>query len=108
MVKNARYIEAEQLQNRIDNAKDPSPFRWVTLGNEHYKNKDYRRALKYYSKAIELAPYIPQGYAGKAKTLYLLGEQHQAKEALTLALEKVHQPELERLYQAKLTMLSQH
>ncbi|QYK02556.1 tetratricopeptide repeat protein [Shewanella psychrotolerans] len=55
LTRNDRYIGADLLHNRIDNAKDPSPFRWVTLGNEHYENKGYRRALKYYNKAIELA-----------------------------------------------------
>ncbi|QYJ91271.1 transglutaminase domain-containing protein [Shewanella halotolerans] len=103
-----RQDEAASLQRRIDQAQDPSPFRWLMLANDYYQGADYHTALRYYTKAVELAPYMPQGYAGRAKTLYLLGKQAEAKEAITLAIDKTHQVDLERRYQAKLALLSSH
>ncbi len=107
MVTQGRTLEARALQQRIDKADDPSPFRWIMLANEHYQNADYPGALRYYTKAIELAPYMPQAYAGKAKALYLMGKPLAARHAITQALDKTHEVELQLRYQAKLAQLSQ-
>ncbi|WP_042145468.1 MULTISPECIES: hypothetical protein [unclassified Pseudoalteromonas] len=108
LVKQNKTIEAEQLQIKIDNAADPSPFRWLTLADEHYNNQKYLGAIKYYKKVIEIAPYLHHGYAGTAKSLYALDEKRASKKFMKIALEKTHEAKQEKLYKAKLAIFEKY
>ncbi|WP_417346828.1 tetratricopeptide repeat protein [Ferrimonas sp.] len=102
-----RAEEAEQLTRRIEQSRDPSPFRWLSLGDQSFESGDYQRALRYYDTAIERAPYLHHGYAGKGKALFKLGRKEEAKQALALALQHTHEDEQEDLYRAKLAILAE-
>lgn len=102
-----REEEAAQLTKRIEQSGDPSPFRWLSLGDQSFRSGDYPRALRYYDTAIERAPYLHHGYAGRGKTLFKLGRKGEAKQALSLALQHTHEDEQEDLYRAKLAILAE-
>jgi len=108
LIKQNKTTEAEQLQTRIDNASDPSPFRWLTLADEHYNNQKYFGAIKYYKKVIEIAPYLHHGYAGTAKSLYALDKKGASKKFMEIALEKTHEAKQEKLYKTKLAILQKY
>ncbi|WP_028109784.1 tetratricopeptide repeat protein [Ferrimonas futtsuensis] len=101
-----REEEAEQLTRRIERSTDPSPFRWLSLGDQSFESGDYQRALRYYDTAMERAPYLHHGYAGRGKALFKLGRKEEAKQALALALQHTHEDEQEDLYRAKLAILA--
>ena len=101
-----REEQAQQLTQRIEQSTDPSPFRWLALGDQSFQSGDYRQALRYYQTAIERAPYLHHGYAGKGKTLFKLGRKGEAKQALAMALQHTHEDEQEELYRAKLAILT--
>lgn len=108
LVKQNKTIEAEQLQDKIDNASDPSPFRWLALADERYNKKQYFTAINYYKKVIEIAPYLHHGYAGTAKSLYALDKKGASKKFMEIALEKTHEAKQEKLYKAKLAILHKY
>lgn len=108
LVKQNKTKAAEQLQTKIDNATDPSPFRWLTLADEHYNNQKYFEAIKYYKKVIEIAPYLHHGYAGTAKSLFALDKKGASKKFMEIALEKTHEAKQEKLYKAKLAIFEKY
>jgi len=108
LLKQNKTIDAELLQTKIDNAKDPSPFRWLTLADEKFNQKQYYNAIKYYKKVIEIAPYLHHGYAGTAKSLYAQNHKSASKKFMKIALEKTHEAKQEKLYKAKLAILQKY
>ncbi|SFC15743.1 tetratricopeptide repeat protein [Pseudoalteromonas denitrificans] len=103
-----RFDDANKIQVKIDNAKDPSPFRWLILADDYYQDNEYKRALKYYKKVIEIAPYLHHGYSGTAKSLFALDKKNMAKKFMVIALEKTHEATQAKLYKAKLAILSKY
>ncbi|PAJ76122.1 hypothetical protein CJF42_01160 [Pseudoalteromonas sp. NBT06-2] len=108
LLKKNKFLEAELIQEKIDSAKDPSPFRWLTLADENYNNQQYYQAIKYYKKVIEIAPYLHHGYAGTAKALHKLRKNSASKKFMEIALEKTHEAKQEKLYKAKLAILQKY
>lgn len=99
--------KADQLSVKIDNSKDPSPFRWLEMGNLAFEQQDIEKALRYFKRARKIAPYLSQAHQGVGKSLYLLGDLDGAEKSFQLALQNTHNDYLEQLYQAKLNVLSQ-
>lgn len=101
-----RTAEASRLEQRIDNMDDPSPFHWYALARESYVLKDYSAALRYFDKALVIAPYLHEAYLGKAQSYYQLGRQVDARVAMELAISNVDRKSTRSLYEAKLMALS--
>lgn len=101
-----RTQEADKINIILEQADDPSPFRWLTLADEALAQGKLTRAEWYYEKTIEKAHYLPHGYAGAAKVAYLKGHKSTAKALLEMALQRTHDDKHERRYQAKLAALT--
>ena len=78
------------------------------MASENFTNGHYILAIKYYSKVIEISPYLHHGYTGTAKALYKLKKNAAAKKFITIALEKTHEAKQEKLYKAKLAILQKY
>jgi tetratricopeptide (TPR) repeat protein len=105
LTSNGRMDEAKQIEEKINKIDDPSPFNWIRLAKSAYDEGDYNRAIQYYGKAVELAPYLHEGYAGLAFSYYKLGNLKKAETNLTKALEVVYRRSVRSLYRAKLAVL---
>lgn len=98
-----RDQEALALQEKIDGIEDDNPYRWFDLANEFYDRKQYYRAIKYYSRAIEVGPYLHEMHFGLAKAYHAIGHSRKAKAAMEQALSWTYVPEEQHIYQAKLS-----
>ncbi len=101
-----RTEDAALIEKQLDSMNDPSPFNWFQLARSAYDDGEYSNAIRYYKKAIELAPYLHEAHLGIAQANYEMGRLHNAEIALKAALDNVYKVSTRNLYQAKLASLS--
>lgn len=101
-----RHDEAGVISERLVELDEPNPFDWLHAGQEAYDNGDFRDAITFYKKAVEIAPYLHESYAGMAKAHYKLGERTRAKRELENAQKFSYEKSIQSLYQAKLMALA--
>lgn len=97
-----RLAEAELLQQQLDQMPDPSPFHWFQLAKEAFDAGEYRDAIRYYRRALDLAPYMHEAYVGVAQAQHEIGNNSEAVASLQKALDNVFRPGTRKLYKAKL------
>ena len=101
-----RFEEAENINKRLAELEEPSPFDWLHAAQDAYDSGDFRDALALYERAVEIAPYLHESYAGMAKAHYMLGNRVSARRELKKAQKFSQQKSVQLLYQAKLTALA--
>lgn len=100
-----RMKELEALEVKLASVEDDNPYRWHDIANRQFAKQHYNIALKYFKRAIEVAPYLHEGHFGLAKTYFKIGLEKQAKVSMARAAELAFTPREEYLYQAKLRIL---
>ena len=103
-----RREEANVLSRQIAEVDDPSPYSWLNVADAMLAERNYKEALEYYKRAVELAPYLQFGYLGLAKVYYFQGHLGRSESMLKMAIERKYDQDNDQLYQAKLTALSLH
>ena len=106
LLEQQRFEEAESINKSLAELDAPSPFDWLHVAQDAYDNGDYRDAIAFYERAVEIAPYLHESYAGMAKAHYMLGNRVSAKRELKKARKFSHRKSVQLLYQAKLTALA--
>ncbi|HLT91005.1 MAG TPA: tetratricopeptide repeat protein [Woeseiaceae bacterium] len=101
-----RHEEAREIERQLARIDDPSPYHWFQLARSAYENGEYTLAIDYYRRALEIAPYLHEGYLGLAQAYYQAGRMDRAADALKQALENAERPSTRSLYQAKLQALA--
>lgn len=101
-----RTLDIARVEKELDGLDDQNPFRWLLSANDAYDKKDYRTAINFYQRAIDIAPYLHQGYFGLAKVEVQWKNWPAAKRALEIAKEKAFEIETKSIYEAKLEALS--
>lgn len=101
-----RTEEAEALYDQLDNMDDPSPFHWYQLAQDAANIGEYKRAIRYYNRSLEIAPYLHEAWLGKARVNYELGQLEKTRQALQEAYLVANKVSTQSLYEAKLTALS--
>jgi tetratricopeptide (TPR) repeat protein len=102
-----RHAEAERIAQRLENMDDVSPFHWFQLAREAYDAAEYSDSIRYYRKALALAPYMHEAWLGVAQAQYEIGDSGNARASLQKALDNVYRPGTRRLYKAKLYSMLQ-
>jgi Tfp pilus assembly protein PilF len=102
-----RVAEAVAVDARLAALEDPNPFDWIVAGQNAYDDGDYRTAITYFNKSIELAPYLHEGHFGLAKAHYRVGNLHLAERAFENAMSNANRPATRSLYAAKLAVLNE-
>ncbi len=100
-----RIAEAAAIEEALHEINDPSPFHWYSLARESYEMKAYADALRYFDKALEMAPYLHEAHLGKAQSFYQLGYITEAELALKMAILNVDKESTRSVYEAKLMAL---
>ena len=101
-----RTVEAAAIEKQLDGMDDPSPFHWYTLARSAYAMQDYPAAIRYFDRALKMAPYLHEAHLGKAQSFYQLGYLTEAELALKKAILNVDKSSTRSLYEAKLTALA--
>ena len=100
-----RREEAAAISLRLSKIDDPSPVHWFHLAREFYEEGDYERAISYYRKALEIAPYLHEARLGIALSYYALDRVTQADAALIAAIENAGSNSSRQRYKEKLYAL---
>ncbi len=108
LVKQERHSEAQYIASELENYNDPDPFKWLDLADKELRESNYRKAIRLYSKASELADYLHQPYAGIAKANFELGRYEEALNSIKLALEHAHTKQSTSIYEAKFKQMQSH
>ncbi len=100
-----RLDEARQVELRLARMDDPSPFHWFLLAQSALDDGDFAAAIRYYRRALQLAPYLHEANLGLAAASYQAGDLPQAREQLLQALAKAQRASTRLSYKAKLLTL---
>ena len=101
-----RFEDAEKINRLLAELNEPNPFDWLQAGQDAYDSGDFRDAISYYQKAVKIAPYMHESYAGMARAHYMLGNKTSAKRELKKAQKHSYQKSVQSLYEAKLMALA--
>ncbi len=102
-----RNKKANEINTALQKYDDPNPFKWISLANTAFNERQYDKALQFYKKSNKLAPYLHEGYAGIARTQVRLGQYSSARNSIEKAIENTHKKDTKKIYQKKFDMLSQ-
>ncbi len=101
-----RWGAADKIQLQLDDLNDPNPYNWLGEAFLAQDNKHYTKAIKYYKKVLDMAPYVHQAYKGLYQIYHQQGKPRAAKEMLKNALEWTYELEDRKLYKYKLYSLT--
>lgn len=102
LVESGRLEEAEKIGNRLLNMGDDSPMNWYLLGRSAYESGSYDEAIRYFRRALDLAPYLHEAHLGIAQASYLTGRLASSERAFEDAINTAQRVSTKKLYEAKL------
>lgn len=108
LVHQQRLAEAGALEKRILSLPDPDPFPMIELGDEALEGGSPERALRYYERARDVAPYLHQIYFRMGLAYLRRNEPERAEWAFRQARKKAFTDQERQLYEAKMHALSEH
>lgn len=100
-----RVDEAREIERQLRLVEDPSPYHWLQLARDSYADGDYASAVRYYNRALDLAPYMHEGYVGMAQAHYEAGEFDAAQQAMGEAIRRTMRVSTREAYEHKLAAL---
>ncbi|MBL4660073.1 MAG: hypothetical protein JKY19_06935 [Alcanivoracaceae bacterium] len=106
LLRSGREKEAKVIAIRLEKYDTDNPFDWIALGDDAFNDKNYILAIKLYKKAMIMANYLHEPYAGIARSEYMLGNPKDARKAMKKALENTHKQDILTVYQAKYELFS--
>ena len=103
---NGERAQAKQINQLLHRKRQNNPYYQALLADEAFYREDYKQAIKFYRKAIDLNPKIHEFYFGLAKIYYKLALMNKAKRAMkkAIALNKIKS--VKHQYVAKLNFLN--
>lgn len=101
-----RIAEAAAIRQRLNAMDDPSPFHWLQLARAAQDAAEFEDAIRYYRRALAIAPEMHEAYLGLAESQARLGEDAAAIGSLRKALEHAPGANTRQRYQAKLSALT--
>lgn len=106
LMQQARHAEAQKIEKSLAQLQAVNPFDWLYAGRHAYDDGNYKQAVFYYQKAVKVAPYLHESYAGMASAYYKLGNRSDAERELRNAESYSVKDSTRAMYQAKLMVLS--
>lgn len=100
-----RDVEIAQLLSEANNHNNDHPWQWVRAGRAEYQAGNYGKALKYYERAIKLAPEVHQLHLFAGRASYAAGDVRSSKRYLSKALALAKDAKSKRSYKKKLFAL---
>lgn len=97
-----RIEQAQLLSGKLDNLDDPNPYSWLEQAYIAQKQGEHRRAIHYYNKVLDIAPYVHQAYQGLAQVYRKQGKIILARNMLKNALEWTYELTDRKAYKYKL------
>lgn len=102
-----RNAEARKITFKLSRLEGAHPVDWLIAGSEEFHSNNYKEAIRFYKKAIEIAPYMHEAHLGLARSYQALSKPGQTRYHLELAVAKAQRVSTRTLYEAKLASLGQ-
>ena len=100
-------IDAQIQQDKLEQLDDPNPYAWMELAYSAQHDKNHRKAIRYFTKAIEMAPYLQSAYQGLYQIYLAEDKPKAAKGILQHAINWSYEPAERKRYKYKLYQLGQ-
>tara|TARA_R110000824_G_scaffold7892_6_gene35925 strand:- start:40964 stop:42133 length:1170 start_codon:yes stop_codon:yes gene_type:complete len=100
-----RTEAAQAVNNTLITMRDPSPIHWFNVARHSYDSNDYANAIRFYRRAIDIAPYLHEAHLGIALSFFQLGQYNNAEQSLNQAIDNVNDFTTRDLYESKLNAL---
>ncbi len=94
-----------ELTKTLENLNDPNPYTWLEQAYIAKKNQQYSKAIRYFMRTLDTAPYVHQAYIGLYQVYLAKHQPIKAKKMLKKALEWTHEFEQRKMYKMKLYQL---
>ena len=104
--KQGRFDEAAEIEAELGKLDDHNPFEWIAVARTAYGEEDYRAAIRFFKKSIEIAPYLHEAHFGLSRAYLQTGRHDEAEESLSMALTNAYRASLRDTYNTKLEALS--
>lgn len=101
-----REKEAKDIQARIERKRLENPYYHLMLGDQEFKQENWRQAIKYYRRAIKLDDRPHEFYYGLAKTYFKLGDVKRSVEFLRQARKNSELDQDKEHYQRQLDLFT--
>jgi Flp pilus assembly protein TadD len=101
-----RFVEADRIESKLALLDDPNPYQWLEQAYSAQMQNNSNKAVLYYKKALDKAPYLHQAYIGLYQIYSKNGQHIQAKKMLVKALEWTYEIEERKQYKYKLYSLN--
>ncbi|WP_199611108.1 hypothetical protein [Flocculibacter collagenilyticus] len=99
-----RFDEASEIESKLEFLDDPNPYTWYEQALQAENKQHFTKAIKFYKKTIDMAPYVHEAYA-KLHNLYKRsGRVYEANKILKQGLEWTYDPNTRIKYKYKLTL----
>jgi len=95
-----------ELTKTLENLNDPNPYTWLEQAYIAKKNQQYSKAIRYFMRTLDTAPYVHQAYIGLYQVYLAKHQPRKAQKMLKKALEWTHEFEQRKMYKMKLFQLS--
>ena len=102
-----RMDDVSIQQSRLDKLDDPNPYAWLEQAYVAQSEDQQRQAIKYYKKALDIAPYLQPAYQGLYQIYLENNRKKEAKAIIKQALNWSHEPDERQRYKYKLYYLAQ-
>ncbi len=100
-----RKRDVQLQQTILDKLDDPNPYAWLEQAYVAQTKNQPRQAIRYYKKALDIAPYLQPAYQGLYQ-VYVDNERNQdAKNIIKQALNWSYEPGERKQYKFKLYQL---
>jgi len=99
------YKKSKQIEAMLDKVEDPNPYSWLEQAYLSLNKHEYTKAIRYYQKTIDNAPYVHQAYLGLYQIYLTKNQPQKAQKMLEKALEWTHEFEQRKRYKKKLFQL---
>jgi tetratricopeptide (TPR) repeat protein len=103
--KQKNYQQAEKIRKKLEKLDDPNPYSWLEQAYMAQNQHKYRKAIHYYRKTLENAPYVHQAYIGLYQIYLKQNQEEKAQQMLEKALEWIYEFEQRKMYKVKLFQL---
>lgn len=82
-----KYAQANAIMSHVEQVNDHNPYRWIDLANTFLRNGENRKALKFATRANDMAPYLHEAHFIRSQALAALSQPSASLQAMREAVE---------------------
>ncbi|WP_133408206.1 tetratricopeptide repeat protein [Parashewanella tropica] len=101
-----RTEQALQYEKTLAKIDDPNPYAWLEQAYYAKQQGNDRKAIRYFTKVIEKAPYVQDAYLGLYRIYLKQNKKLKARKIMNRVMDWTYDPKLREKYNKKLYLLT--